>query len=419
MANLMYRFYKYANKSFSIDERFREMGDIRKNPTHPLRSILWKMLGGIVTRMESLNQLEEAIQNGDFDRLGGASRPHADTFSRVFAQLDPLAIIRINDTLIRKARYNKALDNVRVEGFRVAAIDGTGLFSTVSPRLGRESHYRRCPHGEELDQALYLEHALAISYVGGTGPTLLLALARMPAGQGETTVAQSVLNRLFSVHCRYCDIFTLDANFAKAPVLNVILDENKEFIVRVKQENYDIIKDAAGMYDGRKPDEIHRNVRVRQGSRDLFDVEIWDEEQFTSWQQVNKPLRCLRVRETRKKVNAAGEVVETSTLTTHFVTSAEKATMPALTAWKIAHVRWDIENTAIRFLKHHFKLEHAYSYDPTAIQVILALFMLAYNLFMIFIHRNLRRYRTMRGLIRRLYADLVRLEMPLCDPSPT
>ena len=215
------------------------------------------------------------------------------------------------------------------------------------------------------------------------------------------------------MHCRYCDIFTLDANFARAPVLNVILDQNKEFVVRVKQERYHIIQDAAGLFDHTPAHQVYTNVKVRDDSEAVFDLEIWEEEGFTSWETVRKPLRCIRVRETRKKVNAAGEVIGSKTITTHFVTSASKQTIPALTVWKIAHARWDIENTAIRFLKHHFRLEHAYSYDPRAIEVLLALFMLTFNLFMLFLHRNLRGKGTMKGIMRQLYRGLVLLAEPL------
>lgn len=418
MTNPLVRFVRYVNKSFFLDQLFRSVRDGRRGAVHSLRNLLWAMIGAIVSRFESFNQIEEAIRCGHFDFLGGNRRPSADTFARAFAQVDPMELVRINDAIVAKCRKNKSLQTVRVEGFKVAAIDGTGIFSTVSPRLGKNSHFRRNAHGEETDDYRYYENALAISYVGGSGPLLLLSLVRIPPGQGETTVAQAELKRLFAVHCRYADVFTLDANFAKAPVLNRIVDERKLFVVRVKQHNYDIIKDAAGLFDGTAPHETHRNVKVRDDSAYVYDLEIWDEEDFRSWEQVRSPLRCLRVRETRKKVNAAGEVVKSETVTTHFVTNAPKATMPALTAWKIAHVRWDIENTAIRFLKHHFQLEHAYSYDPQVIEVLYALFMIAFNLFMLFIHRNLRcRWRTMKGVIRQLYAGLVRLtESPLPEP---
>jgi len=413
LANLMARFVAYAQKSFHLNEALHRISDGRQHPTHPLPDLLWLTVGGIVTGIESFNQLEEAVRNGDFDKLGGSQHPSADTFARALAGIDAAELRAINDGIVAKCRYNKSLQSVRVEGFCVAAIDGTGLFATYSPRLGKNSHYRRNAHGDEVDEPIYLENALAVSYVGGNGPLLLLALVRIPAGQGETTVAQCELKRLFQVHCRYCDIFTLDANFARAPVLNVILDQNKEFVVRVKQERYHIIQDAAGLFDHTPAHQVYTNVKVRDDSEAVFDLEIWEEEGFTSWETVRKPLRCIRVRETRKKGNAAGEVIGSKTITTHFVTSASKQTIPALTVWKIAHARWDIENTAIRFLKHHFRLEHAYSYDPRVIEVLLALFMLTFNLFMLFLHRNLRGKGTMKGIMRQLYRGLVLLAEPL------
>src|SRR5690625_4052753 len=69
--------------------------------------------------------------------------------------------------------------------------------------------------------------------------------------------------------------------------------------------------------------------------------------------------------------NTVGEVVGSRTNTARLVTSAAKATMPALTAWKTAHVRWNTENTAIRFLKHHTQLEHAYRYNPQVMEGLL------------------------------------------------
>ena len=37
-------------------------------------------------------------------------------------------------------------------------------------------------------------------------------------------------------------------------MINEIVDQNKIAVIRVKQENYNIIKDAGGLFAGRKPD---------------------------------------------------------------------------------------------------------------------------------------------------------------------
>lgn len=418
MSNLAKRFYAYSERTFHLSEMFRRVKDGRKDPAHALDALLWKGIAAITTGLDSFNQWEEAIQAGDLDRIVSRTRPSADTFSRAFGVCERTGLLDCHDAMVKKVRYNKALEDVKVEGYRVVAIDGSGTFSTRSRRLGRWAHHRRGVHGEKLDEEIYLEQVLAVSYVGGTGPTVLLALERIPPGQGETTVARKTLQRLYARQCRYCDVITVDANFAKGPVLNAVLDQKKEFVVRVKQEHYGIIQDVAGLFDGAAPDETHQNVKVRDASRRfVYDLEIWDEEGLMSWDTVNAPLRCLRIRQTRKEVNAQGEVTDVRTVTTHLVTSATKATMPALTVWRIAQVRWDVENTGFHFLKHHFKLEHAYSYHPHVIEVMLTLFMMAFNLFMLFVHRNLRtmenKRSTFKGLMRRIYTGIVTLTEPI------
>ncbi len=90
---------------------------------------------------------------------------------------------------------------------------------------------------------------MAVSYVGGSGPKPLLTLQRIPAGKGETTVAIEVLKDLYQRHWRYCDIITVDALYAKAPFINEVLSQYKDVVVRVKQENYEIIKDADALFE--------------------------------------------------------------------------------------------------------------------------------------------------------------------------
>jgi hypothetical protein len=205
-------------------------------------------------------------------------------------------------------------------------------------------------------------------------------------------------------------VVTLDAGFARAPILNTLIEQNKHFVLRVKQDNYNIIKDADGLFAGQAPHEIHRDIQLKDANV-VYDVEIWEDEGFTSWETVSVPLRCLKIREVRKAINAKGEVVKSQEVVTHLVTTANRMTMKALTVWKIAHQRWDIENTGFHFLKHHFQLEHAYGYDPALIETMYKLFAITYNLFQLFVRRNLRSFRpgkdTLLGVMRRIYEGFV------------
>jgi hypothetical protein len=354
MADVFERFVNYCNGTYGVEQHLRQVKDGRVRPRYGLPGLTWKMMIGIVTGIRSMNQLAEAIRDGSYDGVAGTDRPSADTFIYAFERVDRDSLVRASDAIITKARRNKALDQTRVEGFRVVAIDGTGLFSTKSERLGHAGHHRKDVHGGSVEKERYLEHALGVQYVSASGTNLLLDMVRIPAGQGETTVARAVLKDLYQRHCRFCDVVTVDAGFAGSPFLNTVLGQNKHVIVRVKQEDYNIIKDADALFEGQSPNEVHRRVRLKAESNTVYDVQTWEDEGFTSWEGVNEPLRCIKVREIRRELNAAGETIKEQEVTTHFVTNASRKIMPALTVWKIAHRRWDIENGGFQFPEASF-----------------------------------------------------------------
>ncbi len=374
-----------------------------------------KLIAGISIGLPSLNQLESHIRDGFLDGVGGNGRPVADCFSRLLPLLSEEQLADVVDSITRQARYNRALDQTRVAGYRVVAVDGTGLFSTYSARLGEKGHYRKGVHGEDIAQPIYLEHAVAVSYVSAQGPNLLLDLVRIPQGEGETTTARKTMASLFERICRFCDIVTVDSLYAQAPFINEVLRQGKDIVVRVKQENYNIIKDAEGLFKQREPDYRRQDVKLKAASRVQYDIALWDEEDFTSWERVEGSLRCIKVRETCRTINAAGEEVSCDCIETHLVTSCPQASVPAQVVWEIAHRRWDIENSGFHFLKHHFRLEHAYTYNPDGMQALLKLFAIAFNLFQLFWHRNLscRAYRngTMVAFMRVLMIGFAQLSV--------
>ncbi len=414
MANIATRFFRYCTKVFSLPQALKRVEDRRVGPKYALSSVLGKVVACIATGVPSFNQMSKVMKEGTLNKVGGHGKPSADTLAYSLERASLKDLDNVADAIITKARYNKSLTDTLVEGYRVCAVDGTGIYSTESERLGEGLHYRKGVHGETIKKPIYLAHALAVSYVGGTGPKPILALQQIPAGKGETTMALEVLKDLYQRHFRYCDIITVDALYARAPFINEVLCQKKDVVVRVKQQNYSIIKDADGLFKSRAPDEVHKRVPRRE-KHVYYDLTIWDEENFTSWEQVNQPLRCLKIQVTRYKESAKGEVTE-EFYTTHLVTSCPKQTVPALTVWKIAHARWDIENTGFHFLKNHFALEHAYSYTSEVTEVMLRLFAISFNLFQLFVRRNLRtfdkRYHTLLEIIRQIHDGLVEIR---CD----
>ncbi len=261
MANLAVRFFRYCNINLGLGQLWETIGDQRRNPQYGLNILVPKCMAGIVTRAESLRQMAKVIQEGTLDKVAGRSRPSDDTLSYGLKGACADDIKAINQGVLTKVRHNKALDQTRVAGYRVCAVDGTGVFSTVTTRQGQDSHYRKGVHGEALKAKVYQEHALAVSYVGGSGPKPLLALERIPSGVGETTMAIRVLNDLYKTQFRYCDIITADALYARAPFINCVCDQNKDVVIRVKQDHFALIQDADALFAEREPKHHYQRIR--------------------------------------------------------------------------------------------------------------------------------------------------------------
>jgi len=211
---------------------------------------------------------------------------------------------------------------------------------------------------------------IAASYVGeGFAP--ILKMERIDAGEGELTAAKKLVRRLNRDHHQYCDVIVVDSLYINAPFINTCIRNNKDVVVRVKQEN-NLIKDAEGLTKNREPDHIYQGINPGDKKRTtgtFYDLKIWDEENF-NWSDVDKPLRVLRVEERKKVVNKDGEIVEEETTTHYFATTMEKIQLKAITAWKIAHRRWDEENSVFHWLKTYWNFDHVFSSDPHVIQAL-------------------------------------------------
>lgn len=79
----------------------------------------------------------------------------------------------------------------------------------------------------------------------------------------------------------------------------------------------------------------------------------------------------------------------------------------------LAHHRWDIENNCFNELANAWHADHFYKCDFNAIQVIWLMMMLAYNLFHLFLLRNIKTNITAKNLARLIQAEFFLVCMPL------
>jgi len=369
--------------------------------------------------LHSFYAMEQAIKDGDFDKFfNNLTLPSDDTIKDALRKISLEDLKDFATDIIQDARYNKSLKRKTIDGLKVVAIDGNHTFTMTSERLGENAH--KVEHTNEEDEVIsvdYQEHAVGASYIG-KGLSPILKINRRPKGEGEQTTAKKLVDELNKDHYQYCDIIVCDSLYINAPFINRVLSNNKDVVVRVKQEN-NLIENAEGLFKNKAPDHTYENVTPKDEeveSGTLYDIEIWEEENF-NWSDVNQKLRVLKVKETRKKVSAEGEILEKETQISYFVTTMEKSRLKAFTVWKIAHRRWDEENGVFHWLKTYWDFDRRYSHEPAVIQAMYYLYVIAKNLFLLYIHRNLRSYNpekgTKKNFIRRFYKGLVTLSKSL------
>ncbi len=418
---------KYVNKVYRLNQQLTAIKDGRITPQVLLSEILAVIIFGLLTGATSFNHLENLLLGGYFDKLLGKkkARGSADTFGYALARTKPEAFGAVNDLLIGRARRNKTFSGGTIDGFTVVGIDGTEALRSKSEHWSCPKCRRSVSNKGEADETTYYhENLVGAAYVGKP-PNIILGLERIALGEGETTAALRLLKRLYQAHFRYADILVFDALFAKAPVIEEVLSQNKIAVIRLKQENYHIIKDADGLFAGREPDaEEVLSLRSdfyeedQAGKKYRYRVRIWDEENFSSWQEVKQPLRVLKVEETR--ISVTGEELNEKQVT-HIVTTAVKATLPTVSLWRIMHRRWDIENKIFHDLKTYWGFGHSFHHEENAFMVMRWLIVLAFNFFNLFCYRRISQYLkkgfSKKSLAWELLIGLYALEKPLLDPG--
>lgn len=403
------QFFAYADKVFGLKAFLKRYKDSRRQPQIPSGTVLLVMLVGILGRWRSLHQLERAGRAGELKGIVGTSRaPSADTLARRLGEGDASEVNRFTRRhVVRKAFHNKAFPFGTMCGRLIAALDGTESYTTQRPCDTVQRDWASRQYGTGVVE--YYERAAAISYVG-VAPRLGLGIERVRPGENEVGAGLRLIKQLdFELGWGWCDTLVLDALYLQAPFLNELRARHKHYVVKAKQREREFIQDAEGLFEGREPTTRLRDAtcmlpeetQERAQPRVRYQVELWDEEGFTTWKGLKERFRCIKVRETKETWHQ-GKWVGEKPMAYYIATSLSRTELPAESMWLIMHRRWDIENSVFNDLKANWNFEHCYSHDPGTIEMIYALVTLARNLLLLFAYRHLRHFTTRGGTLTEL-----------------
>lgn len=371
--------------------------DGRQAPRIQTSVILRSVVVMFLSRLGSLNALEQSRPSRFWRQWLRGGLPSADTVGRVCAVASVSEIRGVIQQVYSRCKEGKALRP-----------PGHGVMAAVMD--GHESHatyQRRCPgclervvHTAAEDRRQYYHRHVTLQLLGGDHQLLLDAEPIRP-GEDEIAAAIRLLGRVLESYPRAFDVVVGDALYADSRFFNYVLDKGKHALAVLKDDRRDLLEDARSLFEQTPP------VQVRRGKCQFA---LWDIEGFTSWPQVQRPVRVVGSVETRtirRQLTGEDTTVQSEWV---WVTTlpARRAGTQAVVA--IGHDRWKIENEGFNELSTRQHADHVYKHQPNALLVFCLLAMLCLNVFVTFYRRNLkaafRQAASMQHVARRISAEL-------------
>ena len=364
------------DKVYQLSGLLSEVADTRCKPSIKTPAIFSSAFLMLLTRMGSLNALEQDKSNRFWRRWLGRALPSADTIGRMFTRIILASIRSLIHHVYSRLKRNKAIK--KTFGFHPLLIDGhehtSSYLRCCSGCLRRKIHTR------DKDRIQYY-HRNVIAMLSDKDFPVFLDVEEQKRGEDEVSCAVRLSKRILRDYPRAFSVVVTDGLYLKAPFFNLFLERGKHIIAVLKDERRDLMEDARGLFAYEEPViQIEGNLKR----------EIWDIEGFTSWQSLGREIRVVRCVESRTvRRQRTGEIEEeTSEWIWATTLSKEEASTEAII--ELGHDRWLVENRAFNEMVTYWHADHLYRHHPTAIVAFWLTLMLVLNLFRAFVYLNIK-----------------------------
>lgn len=351
--------------------------DARVKPRVPTVRVLKSDMLMLWARLGSFNAIGQQRPGGYSRRWLGGDVHSADNLGAVAAVVE-------TDDVREMLRQHYALRR-RKKTLKPAA---HGLWPLIlDGHESNSSFLRSCPqcsqrtvHFKTGDRIQYY-HRYVLALLLHKDGVLLMDIEPQRPGEDETAAAKRLLDRALAHYPRAFNLVLGDALYLNPTLWRLVLDHGKDFLAVLKNENRDLLVDARSLFGEVEP-VAHREKRTES----LW----WDIEGFTSWGQLGHPVRVARSVQTTTVRRQRTKKEEVETVEWVWATSLSVLKAPMQTVVWLGHRRWSIENEAFNELVNQWHANHVYKHGLNAMVVLWLLVCLAYNLFHVFITRNLK-----------------------------
>ena len=423
----LHQFEKYACKVYALPRLLAAFADRRRDPTHPTFDVVNALFHSALLRRPSINAIEGDLKKADCQMVIGR-KPKPDTkafsaevISNVLDKLDLEGLRHGVEDVIWRAERNKAFREGSYAALRCVALDGWEPFCSYdrhcSHCLTREVSVKN-PSSGEVEKRTQYYHRYVVAML--IGPVLDLALdiepvlnaeARRDLGEdahheGELTAAHRLINRLHETYGTFIDALVFDALYANGPVMTKLDEYGYGGFIVLKKDDNEPLKEALALWEGQNPCERFYDDDKKEH------VELWDADDINTLETYKGKVRVIRAVITKKNGTRKTWCLG--------IVGNRARKVSRRTALKIVRSRWHIENTAFGQWVKYWNLGRVYRHTPNAIQAILLLWTLVFNLLQLFVYRRLKRERkpkdpcdTIISIVAEMFRDLGAIREPI------
>lgn len=281
------------------------------------------------------------------------------------------------DYTVKRSIRNKVFDNGTVDGYVVAAIDGSRISSS------KKKFCVNC-----LTNNGYNHHSCVVMSTVGDNHRLVIGFEmykpKLDAGtkdEGEITAAKRLVTNVFERNNNFIDVIVYDSLVCNSIFINHCTQYKVVVIIRAKNNKNNTVGGVKTKINKQAP------VEVWAQDKEFEKVEVYETE--FDMPKVEKALRFVKFTMKRRNNKYSQIMIVTTCMD-----------MSLKTIFKIARARWNIENSIFNYLKKECHLDHCYVHGGNSMEVITCLIFIASNLMQLFYYRRLKEsFKTRRELV--------------------
>ena len=368
---------------YNIENGISKLTDGRVNPKYKTPQVAFPLLLGFMLRIQSLNELNFMQKENEFKNIfsNRTTQPSIDTIRDTVKVIETDGLKSMLQHTVKRAIANKVFDNGTIDGYTVAAIDGTKVFGS------NKKCCEKCLTTFIKGKQHYYHSCTVMSLVGET-PNLVMDFEMYNPkydstgkDEGEINAAKRLLLRVVKEYRNVVDIVTYDALACNPKFLNCCIEAKVDAVIRVKKNNSNSIRNIKRTVNKKEKAEVWENKTEI--------VEVYEEMFYMTG--VEQPLRHVKFAKKKDDKDRSQILIVTTCLD-----------ISLKTLYKIIKARWHIENRVFNNLKTEAALGHCFVHGGNAVEAILYLIFIASNLFQLFMQRRIRNTVTIQKELIRL-----------------